>query len=262
MDLATHRFPIRKLMNLALLVGFVASAAACGGGAGTGTGSGGHVAGGGGAQAVTTGGTSGSGGLPTPGTGGSSTGGAPSTASSGGQPGSGGVTAMGTGGDSSSGGSAGGGAQPGTGGHAGAGGSAGGGGSGAQPATGGRGGAGGPGGGTSELIHYYGRWNVLPDRAVTVNSGSHVTAQFTGTAITARFDISVNLASDMPTLAWQIDQEAWREADMAATVTLGTGLAAGTHTVTVMARALDENQSRWTPPLVSSITFLGFTVTG
>ncbi|MEP6654812.1 MAG: GDSL-type esterase/lipase family protein, partial [Myxococcales bacterium] len=31
---------------------------------------------------------------------------------------------------------------------------------------------------------------------------------------------------------------------------------------TVMARALDENQSRWTPPLVSSINFLGFTVTG
>jgi lysophospholipase L1-like esterase len=32
--------------------------------------------------------------------------------------------------------------------------------------------------------------------------------------------------------------------------------------VTLMARSMDESQSRWTPPLVSSTTFLGFTVTG
>jgi len=43
---------------------------------------------------------------------------------------------------------------------------------------------------------------------------------------------------------------------------VATGLTAGTHTVTLMARSMDENQSRWTPPLVSSTTFLGFTVTG
>jgi lysophospholipase L1-like esterase len=139
---------------------------------------------------------------------------------------------------------------------------------GASPVGGGAGGSGGvPVGGAAgaaaqELIHYYGRWNRLADRAITVNSGSHVGAQFTGTAITALFDISLNIGSAMPTLAWQIDQGAWQEADMAARVTLGANLSAGMHSVTLMARALDENQSRWSPPLTSSITFLGFDVTG
>jgi len=112
------------------------------------------------------------------------------------------------------------------------------------------------------LVHHYGRWNVLADRAITVNSGSHVAATVTGTGISARFDVSLNMPSDMPTLAWQIDGGTWQEGDLAATVSLATGLATGTHDVTLMARSMDENQSRWSPPLVSSTTFLGFTVTG
>jgi lysophospholipase L1-like esterase len=128
--------------------------------------------------------------------------------------------------------------------------------------VGGTSGAAGAGGAVQELVHFYGRWDVRTDRAITVNSGSHIGATFTGTAITARFDVSVNTTSSMPTLAWQIDQGDWKEADLAATVSLGTGLASGTHTVTLMARSMDENQSRWTPPLTSSTTFLGFTVTG
>ena len=127
--------------------------------------------------------------------------------------------------------------------------------------VGGAAGAAGAGGDAPQTLHYYGRWNVLADCAITVNSGSHVAATFTGTAIAGRFDVSTNLASDMPTLAWQIDQGAWQEGDLAATVSLASGLAAGTHTVTLMARSMDEQQSRWSPPLVSSTTFLGFTVT-
>jgi len=95
-----------------------------------------------------------------------------------------------------------------------------------------------------------------------VNSGSHLTTTFTGTGITARFDVSRNMSADMPTLAWQIDQSDWKEGDLAATVSLATGLTAGTHTVTVMVRSMDENQSRWTPPLVSSTAFLDFMVAG
>ena len=44
----------------------------------------------------------------------------------------------------------------------------------------------------TELLHYYGRWNRLADRAITVNSGSHVTAQFSGTGISAKFDTTLN----------------------------------------------------------------------
>jgi len=111
-----------------------------------------------------------------------------------------------------------------------------------------------------ELIHYYGRWNRLTDRAITVNSGSHVSATFTGTAISARFDVTLNQLPN-PTLAWRIDQQPWQEAELAATLPLATGLT-GTHQVLLMVRSLNEQQSRWTPPLVSSITFLGFSVTG
>jgi lysophospholipase L1-like esterase len=117
------------------------------------------------------------------------------------------------------------------------------------------------GGTVEELIHYYGRWNRLNDRAITVNTGSHVVAEFSGTAVTARFDVSLNQTPN-PTLAWQIDQGTWQEGELAATVPLGTGLTSGTHEVFLMVRGLNENQARWTPPLVSSITFQGFDITG
>jgi lysophospholipase L1-like esterase len=115
--------------------------------------------------------------------------------------------------------------------------------------------------GPLEAIHYYGRWNLLPAMAVTVNSGSHVTATFHGTAVSARFDTSLNM-DPIPNVTWQIDGGTWKEAEIAPTLSLATGLAAGTHDVRLMVRGLNENQSRWTPPLVSSITFLSFDVTG
>ena len=110
-----------------------------------------------------------------------------------------------------------------------------------------------------ETNHYYGRWNRLADRAITVNTGSHVVARFTGTSVSARFDVALNQAPN-PTLTWRIDEEDWQEGELAATLPLGTGLAPGTHEVTLMVRGLNEFQARWTAPLVSSLTFLGFDV--
>ena len=43
---------------------------------------------------------------------------------------------------------------------------------------------------------------------------------------------------------------------------LATGLPAGSHEVMLMVRGFNEYQTRWTPPLVSCITFLGLDVTG
>jgi lysophospholipase L1-like esterase len=114
-----------------------------------------------------------------------------------------------------------------------------------------------------ELIHYHGRWNIQSTLATTVNSGSYITAQFSGTSISARFDISANDKTDLPTVAWRIDQAStWQVAEVASTLAMGTGLASGTHTITLIARGLDENKSRWTPPLVSGLVFLGLDVTG
>ena len=124
----------------------------------------------------------------------------------------------------------------------------------------GSGGAGGNGEAT-ESMHFYGRWNRLADRAITVNSGSHVAARFSGTGISAKFDTTLNKTPN-PTLAWQIDKNAWQEGELAKTVVLGSGLSTGTHEVTLMVRGLDQGQSRWSPPLISSITFLGFDVSG
>lgn len=120
--------------------------------------------------------------------------------------------------------------------------------------------SGGPG---TETIHYSGRWNREADRAVTVNSGSYVNARFSGTGISARFDVSLNDRSDLPTIAWRIDgSNTWNVAEVAGTMPMATGLSSGLHSIAVVARGLDENKNRWSPPLVSSVTFLGFDVTG
>lgn len=113
---------------------------------------------------------------------------------------------------------------------------------------------------------FFGRWDLrAAGRAVTVNSGSYVLARFSGTSLRATFDVSVNQAhcvctpkGSFPTIAWRIDEGKWQEAEVAATVLLGDGLPRGRHTVMLMVRGLDEHQSRWTPPLVASVTFTGF----
>lgn len=121
--------------------------------------------------------------------------------------------------------------------------------------------AGGAAGGDAETIHFYGRWNRLADRAITVNTGSHVVAAFTGTGVSARFDTSLNQAPN-PTLAWRIDAGDWQEGELAAKLPLASGLPAGAHQVMLMVRGFNEYQTRWTPPLISSVTFLGLDVTG
>lgn len=115
---------------------------------------------------------------------------------------------------------------------------------------------------------FFGRWDLrAANRAVTVNSGSYIRARFSGTSLRASFDVSVNQPAPIlngdgrgsfPTIAWRIDKDEWREAEVAPTVELADGLAKGRHTVMLMVRGLDEHQSRWTPPLVASITFTGF----
>lgn len=127
--------------------------------------------------------------------------------------------------------------------------------------SGGSGGSGGGSDGAMEALHFYGRWNRAADHAITVNTGSHVVAQFSGTGVNAHFDTSANQAPN-PTLAWRIDQGDWQEGELAADVTLATGLSSGTHEVLLMVRGFNEYQSRWTPPLISSVSFLGFDVTG
>ena len=229
-----HNHATVKRSSLALLSSLLVCAAACGSGTSS--------------PLVATGGESGAGVMPSAGAGGSHAGAGGSAA--------GGAPSGGTASDIA-----------GSAGHAGAtagsaGQSAGGGaGSTAGGGTVGAAGMAGSGGAETELIHYYGRWNRLTDRAITVNTGSHVVATFTGTALNARFDVSLIQAPN-PTLAFRIDSGDWQEAEVAATLPLGSGLSSATHQVTLMVRGFNEFQSRWNPPLTSSITFLGLDVTG
>jgi len=111
-------------------------------------------------------------------------------------------------------------------------------------------------------LRFYGRWDRRsPARAVTVNSGSHIVARFTGREATARFDVAAN-QPPLPTLVWRVDDGEWQEAEVAPALKLASGLKDGEHTLRLMVRDLDEHQSRWSPPLVASITFLGLDVPG
>jgi len=108
-----------------------------------------------------------------------------------------------------------------------------------------------------DTLRFFGRWDLrAPDKAITVNNGSYVCAQFTSHAISALFDISVNQAP-LPTITWRIDKGKWQEAEIAPKVSLADGLSDGPHTLMLMMRGDDPEQSRWTPPLVASYTFLG-----
>ncbi len=118
---------------------------------------------------------------------------------------------------------------------------------------------------------FFGRWDLrTAKRAVTVNSGSYVRARFSGSNLNALFDVSANQPAynpsiekptgkgSLPTIAWQIDDGKWQEAEIAETVSLAEGLSRGQHTVMLMVRGLDEHQNRWKLPLVASVTFTGF----
>lgn len=128
----------------------------------------------------------------------------------------------------------------------------------------GLGGAGGTGGAPVEVADFqlYGRWDVTkPGRAVTVNSGSHVTATFHGSGVSAKFDITGN-TGNRPTVSFKIDGGEWVEKEISASLELATNLAVADHSVALFVRGMSEFEARWTPPLVASTTFLGFEVAG
>jgi lysophospholipase L1-like esterase len=189
--------------------------------------------------------------------------GQPTTGGAGGSTGGGGNAGAMTGGGGASGGSVSGAAGGGAGGTQA--GTAGGGAGGAAAGSGGAGGSGGTGGAPVALADFqlYGRWDVThAGKAITVNSGSHVTSTFHGSGLSAKFDVGGNDTNVMPTVAYKIDGGDWVEKEISATLELASGLPVADHTVLLFVRGMDEKQARWTPPLVSVTIFLGFDVAG
>ena len=63
-------------------------------------------------------------------------------------------------------------------------------------------------------VRFFGRWDLsAPDRALTVNTGSYILAQFSGTSIAAAFNVTSNKAP-FPTIAWRIDGNDWQESEI------------------------------------------------
>src|SRR6185503_8121301 len=102
-------------------------------------------------------------------------------------------------------------------------------------------------GGALADVQFYGRWDFTGGKAITVYSGSHVTARFQGTGVSARLDLS--RSQNMTTVTWQVDGGEWKEADVKAMMPLATGLSSGMHDVVFMARGMEELQNRWNPPV-------------
>jgi lysophospholipase L1-like esterase len=110
-------------------------------------------------------------------------------------------------------------------------------------------------------VQFYGRWDFSTGTPITVYSGSHVTARFSGTGISVRLDLA-HSQSPVSTVTWQIDGGPWTSANVAATMVLAQGLAPGEHDVVFMARGMEELFNRWNPPVVASVNFLGFDAQG
>jgi len=113
-----------------------------------------------------------------------------------------------------------------------------------------------------DMLRFFGRWDLrTPNQALTVNSGSYVLAQFSGTAIDALFDISRNKGG-FPTITWRIDDGPWQESEVWSRRKLAEGLPTGTHTVWLMVRGIDQGQVRWKQPLTGSVDFTSFDLPG
>jgi lysophospholipase L1-like esterase len=117
------------------------------------------------------------------------------------------------------------------------------------------------GAGAVAPMQFYGRWDFTGGKAITVYSGSHVTARFMGTGVSARLDLSRS-QNPVTMVTWQIDGGDWKEADVKATMPLATGLAPGMHDVIFMAKGMEELQNRWNPPVIAALSFTAFDVEG
>lgn len=107
-------------------------------------------------------------------------------------------------------------------------------------------------------LRYEGRWDVKPGRATTVNSGSRIVLRFTGDAVSASFDIA-GITKPPHLYAYVDGTKSDRVvADRQAIKLTPDGLTAGTHTLVLAVKDVDEGANRWKPPFASALQLTGF----
>ncbi len=102
-------------------------------------------------------------------------------------------------------------------------------------------------------------WSRTTDAMLTVNPGAYFKIGFTGTSIKLNVDVSAMSgaslpAKEYPRLRWTIDDGAYTTYQLLSTdteVTLATGLAAGTHQLTLYMLSSYYNADRWSAPVMA-----------
>jgi lysophospholipase L1-like esterase len=105
-------------------------------------------------------------------------------------------------------------------------------------------------------IRYMGRWDLKPEAATTVNSGTSLLFRFRGTVLKGLFQ-----ATTAPSQVYvSIDggEKVIHTVNAAEIDLAPAGLAAGDHVVELETKDVSQNANRWTPPLAAALVFVGF----
>jgi lysophospholipase L1-like esterase len=107
-----------------------------------------------------------------------------------------------------------------------------------------------------QQLRYEGRWDVRPDRATTVNSGSRIFLRFTGDAIAARFDVA-GITYPPQVYAYVDGVKSPPLIVDKPVVQLASGLPWATHTVILAVKDVDQRGDRWVSPFASALELTG-----
>lgn len=105
-------------------------------------------------------------------------------------------------------------------------------------------------------IRYMGRWDLKPEVATTVNSGTGILFRFRGTTLKGLFQTTT--APSQVYVSIDGGEKAIHTVDKAEIDFAPGGLAAGDHVVEFETKDVSQNSNRWTPPLAAALVFTGF----
>lgn len=110
-------------------------------------------------------------------------------------------------------------------------------------------------------FHFIGHWDLShsDQQAVTVNSGSRILCDFSGSSLTGLFGTD---GIKSPAQIWvRIDgQKPVRYTVSSASISFAQGLSAGRHTFELAVKDVDERVNRWIPPFEAALIFKGLEV--
>lgn len=105
-------------------------------------------------------------------------------------------------------------------------------------------------------IRTMGRWDLKPEAATTVNSGTGILFRFRGTTLMGLFQPTTAPSQVYVTIDG--GEKVMHTVDKAEIDFAPGGLAAGDHIVELETKDVSQNVNRWTPPLAAALVFAGF----